>query len=150
MRRSSCDARGGVGDHLGGGRPYAGRAAAPARLDQSRAARTLPLAGVPVGVKESLDLAGTPASGGVEALAAGRASRDGRIVAALRAAGAVPIAKGNVAQLLWFAETDNPLYGRTANPHALDRSPGGSSGGDAALVAAGAVPVAVGTDLGGS
>jgi fatty acid amide hydrolase len=86
----------------------------------------------------------------VEALAAERARSDGRIVAALRAAGAVPIAKGNVAQLLWSAETDNPVYGRTSNPYALDRSPGGSSGGDAALVAAGVVPVAVGTDLGGS
>jgi fatty acid amide hydrolase len=86
----------------------------------------------------------------VEALAAARAPSDGRLAAALRAAGAVPIAKGNVAQLLWFAETENPVYGRTANPHALDRSPGGSSGGDAALVAAGVVPVAIGTDLGGS
>jgi fatty acid amide hydrolase len=121
------------------------------RLDRDRAAaRSLPLAGVPVSVKESLDLAGTPSSGGVEALAARRSERDGRVVAALRAAGATIIAKGNVAQLLWFAETDNPVYGRTANPHALDRSPGGSSGGDAALVAAGAVPVAIGTDLGGS
>ena len=123
--------------------------AAARRLDAAGAAG-LPLAGVPITVKESLDLAGTPSSGGVEALAAERARRDGRLVAALRAAGAVPIAKGNVAQLLWFAETDNPVYGRTSNPHALDRSPGGSSGGDAALVAAGVVPVAIGTDLGGS
>ena len=128
---------------------YDEAASAARRLDRD-GARVLALAGVPVTVKESLDLAATPSSGGVEALAAGRARRDGRIVAALRAAGAVPIAKGNVAQLLWFAETENPVYGRTANPHALDRSPGGSSGGDAALVAAGVAPIAIGTDLGGS
>jgi fatty acid amide hydrolase len=130
--------------------PLYDEAAADARRLDGGGAGGLPLAGVPVTVKESLDLAATPSSGGVEALAAGRARRDGRIVAALRAAGAVPIAKGNVAQLLWFAETENPVYGRTANPHALDRSPGGSSGGDAALVAAGVAPIAIGTDLGGS
>jgi Asp-tRNA(Asn)/Glu-tRNA(Gln) amidotransferase A subunit family amidase len=114
------------------------------------AGSALPLAGVPVSVKESLDLAGTPSSGGVEALANARAAEDGRIVRALRAAGAVPVAKGNLAQLLWFAETENPVYGRTSSPHAAGRSPGGSSGGDAALVAAGVVPVAIGTDIGGS
>src|SRR6185437_1203160 len=58
--------------------------------------------------------------------------------------------KGNVAQLNWYAESDNPVYGRTDNPWAAGRSPGGSSGGEAALVAAGVVPVAVGTDIGGS
>ena len=111
---------------------------------------TLPLAGVPVSVKESFEVTGTPACGGVEALAQTRSQHDAEVVAALRAAGAVPIAKGNLAQLLWFAETDNPVYGRTNNPWALDRSPGGSSGGDAALVAAGVVPLAIGTDIGGS
>ena len=112
--------------------------------------RRLPLAGVPVSVKESYEVAGTPACGGVEALASARSRRDADVVAALRAAGAVVVAKGNLAQLLWFAETDNPVYGRTNNPWALDRSPGGSSGGDAALVAAGVVPLAIGTDVGGS
>jgi fatty acid amide hydrolase len=132
--------------------PLYDEALAAARgLDADRpAARSGPLAGVPVSVKESLDVAGTPSSGGVEALAAELAAGDGRIVAALRTAGAVPVAKGNLAQLLWFAETENPVYGRTANPHATGRSPGGSSGGDAALVAAGVVPVAIGTDVGGS
>ena len=113
-------------------------------------ARRLPLAGVPISVKESFEVTGTPACGGVEALAGARSRRDADVVAALRAAGAVVVAKGNLAQLLWFAETDNPVYGRTNNPWALDRSPGGSSGGDAALVAAGVVPLAIGTDIGGS
>ncbi len=128
---------------------YEEAVAAALRLDQAGPPR-LPLVGVPVTVKESFDLAGTPSSGGVEALARTRVTSNAAVVDALHAAGAVVIAKGNVAQLLWFAETDNPVYGRTSNPHALDRSPGGSSGGDAALVAAGVVPVAVGTDLGGS
>jgi fatty acid amide hydrolase len=123
--------------------------AAARRLDE-RGAGDLPLAGVPVSVKESFDVAGAPTSGGVEALASTPATADAAVVRALREAGAVVLAKGNVAQLLWFAETENPVYGRTANPHDLDRSPGGSSGGDAALVATGAVPVAIGTDLGGS
>ena len=123
--------------------------AAAGALDAAEA-RGLPLAGVPVSVKESFEIAGTAASGGVLALADDRSRRDAAVVAALRAAGAVVVAKGNLAQLLWFAETDNPVYGRTNNPRALDRTPGGSSGGDAALVAAGVVPLAIGSDIGGS
>ncbi len=134
--------------------PELNAVAVPLYEEATAAARavdgTLPLAGVPVSVKESFEVTGTPACGGVEALAQTRSQHDADVVAALRAAGAVPIAKGNLAQLLWFAETDNPVYGRTNNPWALDRSPGGSSGGDAALVAAGVVPLAIGTDIGGS
>jgi fatty acid amide hydrolase len=128
---------------------YGEAAEAAAALDAATT-RRLPLAGVPISVKESFEIAGRAASGGVEALAGGRSRSDADVVAALRAAGAIVIAKGNLAQLLWFAETDNPVYGRTNNPWALDRSPGGSSGGDAALVAAGVVPLAIGTDIGGS
>jgi fatty acid amide hydrolase len=128
---------------------YEEAVAAARRLDEAPSPR-LPLAGVPVTVKESFDLAGTPSSGGVEALARTLATSNAAVIDALQVAGAVVIAKANLAQLLWFAETVNPVYGRTSNPHALDRSPGGSSGGDAALVAAGVVPVAIGTDLGGS
>ena len=109
-----------------------------------------PLAGVPISVKESIDVAGAPSTGGVVARAGTPVQRDADLVSALRAAGAMVVAKGNVAQLLWFAETDNPVYGRTSNPWSAVRSPGGSSGGDAALVAAGVVPVAIGTDSGGS
>jgi fatty acid amide hydrolase len=119
------------------------------RLDR-RAGEPLPLAGVPVSLKETIFVRGTPASAGVPALAGRPSARDGAIAAALSGAGAVPVAKGNVAQFLWFAETDNPVYGRTEHPLRPGRSPGGSSGGDAALVAAGVVPVAIGTDAGGS
>ena len=77
-------------------------------------------------------------------------TKDDPYVAALRAAGAIPIAKTNVPQLMIFTETDNPLYGRTNNPWDLERSCGGSSGGEAALIAAGASPLGLGNDIGGS
>lgn len=127
---------------------YAQAAAAAARIDARPAGR--PLEGVPVSLKETLSVRGTPCCAGVERLAGSRSRSDGAIARALRRAGAVILCKGNVAQLNWYAETDNPVYGRTDNPWAADRSPGGSSGGEAALVAAGVVPVAVGTDIGGS
>ena len=127
---------------------YAEAAAAAARIDDRPAGR--PLEGVPVSVKETLWVRGTPCCAGVERLAGSRSRSDGAVARALRRAGAVILCKGNVAQLNWYAESDNPVYGRTDNPWAADRSPGGSSGGEAALVAAGVVPVAVGTDIGGS
>ncbi len=108
------------------------------------------LEGVPVIVKESLWVRGTPCCAGIDRLAGVRSRRDGEIARSLRAAGAVVVGKGNVSQALWYAESENPVYGRTESPCAPGRSPGGSSGGDAALVAAGVVPVAVGTDIGGS
>ena len=92
--------------------PELNAVAVPLYEEATAAARAvdgaLPLAGVPVSVKESFEVTGTPACGGVEALAVARSQHDADVVAALRAAGAVPIAKGNLAQLLWFAETDNP------------------------------------------
>ncbi len=127
---------------------YAEAAAAAARIDARPAGRALE--GVPVSVKETLWVRGTPCCAGVERLAGSRSRADGAVARALRRAGAVILCKGNVAQLNWYAESDNPVYGRTDNPWAADRSPGGSSGGEAALVAAGVVPVAVGTDIGGS
>jgi len=127
---------------------YADASAAAARIDARPAGR--PLEGVPVSVKETLWVRDTPCSAGVPRLAGSRSRSDGAVARALRRAGAVILCKGNVAQLNWYAESDNPVYGRTDNPWAAGRSPGGSSGGEAALVAAGVVPVAVGTDIGGS
>ena len=139
--------RGGELNAVAGG-GFAAAAAAAARIDDRPAGR--PLEGVPVSVKETLWVRGTPCCAGVERLAGSRSRSDGAVARALRRAGAVILCKGNVAQLNWYAESDNPVYGRTDNPWAADRSPGGSSGGEAALVAAGVVPVAVGTDIGGS
>jgi fatty acid amide hydrolase len=109
-----------------------------------------PLAGVPITVKECLDLSGTASTFGVPARASARAMRDDPYVARLRAAGAIVLAKTNVSQLLIFTETDNPLYGRTNNPWNLQRSSGGSSGGEGAIIAAGGSALGLGTDIGGS
>lgn len=108
-----------------------------------------PLHGVPITVKECLDLAGTASTFGIDGRDA-KASHDAPPVARLRAAGAIVLAKTNVAQHLMFFETDNPRFGRTSHPSSSERSPGGSSGGEAALIASFASPLGLGTDLGGS
>jgi fatty acid amide hydrolase len=108
------------------------------------------LAGVPMSIKDQFLVAGTPSTLGLIGRREHRAAADGPLVARLRSAGAVPLVKGNVAQLLAYHESDNPLHGRTLNPWSAERTPGGSSGGDAALVASGAVPLAMTGDLGGS
>jgi fatty acid amide hydrolase len=109
-----------------------------------------PLHGVPITVKECLDLEGTPSTFGIESRANHRATADERHVARLRAAGAIVLGKTNVPQVLLSFETENPVYGRTVNPWDASRSPGGSSGGQAAIMAAGGAPLGLGTDLGGS
>jgi len=109
-----------------------------------------PLHGVPVSIKECLDVAGMPSTFGVPSRANDSAVADDPFVARWREAGAIVLAKTNVPQLMIFIECDNPLYGRTNNPWDLARAPGGSSGGEAALVAAGGSPLGLGTDIGGS
>ena len=120
--------------------------------DQLRAsgAQLAPLHGVPITVKECLDLEGSPSTFGLPSRANIPAERDDPYVARLRAAGAIIVGKTNVSQLLFFVEADNPLYGRTNNPWNLERTPGGSSGGQAAIIAAGGSPLGIGTDIGGS
>lgn len=108
-----------------------------------------PLGGVPVSVKECFPVRGLRTTLGIPGRD-GRDAHDAEIVTRLREAGAVIVGKANVPQAMWLHETDNPVWGRTSHPLAPDRGPGGSSGGDAALVAAGVVPLAVGTDLAGS
>lgn len=108
------------------------------------------LHGLPVTVKDQFDVAGLPTTFGVARLSGRRAEGDGPMVAALRGAGAVVIAKTNVPQGLGVYETVNGFLGRTNNPWDLARSPGGSSGGEAALIAAGASPLGLAADFGGS
>jgi fatty acid amide hydrolase len=109
-----------------------------------------PLAGLPITIKDCFDLAGTASTFGLTTRRDIVETRDDPYVAALRAAGAIPLVKTNVPQLLIYTESDNPLYGRTNNPWDLERSCGGSSGGEAALIAAGASPLGLGNDVGGS
>jgi fatty acid amide hydrolase len=106
--------------------------------------------GVPITVKESLDVAAMPSTYGLPSRARTVAEYDDPYVARLRAAGAIVLGKTNLSQLTLFIESDNPLYGRTNNPWNLKRTPGGSSGGQAAIVAAGGSPIGLATDIGGS
>ena len=76
--------------------------------------------------------------------------RDATVVARLRAAGGILVGKTNTPEFTWANETDNDVYGRTSNPYDLGRSPGGSSGGSASIVAAGGSPFDVGSDSGNS
>lgn len=109
-----------------------------------------PLAGVPVTIKECFDMVGTPSTFGVPWRSAHRAEADDPYVARYRAAGAIPLAKTNLPQFMFFTECDNPLYGRTENPWNGERSCGGSSGGEGAIIGAAASPLGLGNDIGGS
>src|SRR5687768_3223500 len=109
-----------------------------------------PLAGVPFTVKEMIDCAGMPSTYGCSTRSERRAGSDATIVRRLRAAGAIPIASTNIPEWgLWY-ETANLIYGRTSNPYDVRCTCGGSTGGEAALVASGASAFGVGSDIGGS
>ena len=106
------------------------------------------LLGLPMTVKESFNVAGLPTCWGVPAMNGRLAERDATAVARLKAAGAVILGKTNVAMWLADWQSDNPVYGRVNNPLDPARTAGGSSGGAAAAVASGMVPL--GSDIGGS
>ena len=106
--------------------------------------------GLPVTVTECFDVVGTPSTAGLTSRSGHRATADAPLVARLRAAGAIILGKTNVSQLLMYVESDNPVYGRTNNPSDLERSSGGSSSGEAAVIAAGGSLLGLGTDIGGS
>ncbi|MEO5938048.1 MAG: amidase family protein, partial [Sphingomonas sp.] len=114
------------------------------------AGETGPLLGVPMTVKESFDVAGLPTTWGLEAARDFVPKDDAVSVKRLKAAGAVILGKTNVPPLLADLQSNNPIYGRTNNPHNHDRVAGGSSGGAAAALAAGMVPLELGSDIGGS
>lgn len=109
-----------------------------------------PLHGVPLSVKSSIDVSGHRCEAGSRLRSGYIAPTDAPLVARLRAAGAVILGVTNTPELLMAWETDNLLYGRTNNPWDLDRTPGGSSGGEAAAIAAGLSSGGVGSDGGGS
>ena len=110
----------------------------------------LPLLGVPVTVKDAFNVAGLPTTWGIPGTENALAAEDAVVVRRLKAAGAIVIGKTNVAMHLADWQSSNPIFGTTNNPWDLARTPGGSSGGSAAALAAGYVPLEFGTDLGGS
>ncbi len=126
------------------------RQAEEADLARKRGDALGPLHGLPMSVKESIATAGLPVTLGVKRRQGTAQERDAVIVRALKEAGAIVLGKTNVPQFLLFHEADNPIWGRTANPFDLGRVPGGSSGGEAAALAAGLTPLGIGTDIGGS
>jgi len=109
-----------------------------------------PLHGIPITVKDSIDVAGFASTWGVKEFKDNRPARSAPIVDALTAAGAIVFGKTNIPWFALSSETFNDLHGTTNNPWDLSRSPGGSSGGSAAALAAGLTCLEVGSDSGGS
>lgn len=108
------------------------------------------LQGVPITMKEAFDVAGMQTTGGLKRRKGLIQHRDAEVVSRLKAEGAIILGKTNTPELCFCQETDNKLYGRTNNPHDLTRTAGGSSGGEAAMIAAGAAAAGLGSDIGGS
>jgi Asp-tRNA(Asn)/Glu-tRNA(Gln) amidotransferase A subunit family amidase len=131
---------------------------APDVLDQARAReRELnhesapgPLHGVPVTVKDTIATAGVRSTSGSRLLTQYLPDNDASVVARLKRAGAIILGKTNTPEMAIPYETDNPVFGRTNNPHDLTRTPGGSSGGEAAAIAAHLSSAGIGSDLSGS
>lgn len=106
-----------------------------------------PLHGVPFTVKDSIDTAGTPTQRGSPIFRGRVPEVDAVSVQRMKAAGAILLAKTNLPEFSYSTESDNLLTGRTNNPWSLERTPGGSSGGESAAIAAGLSPIGLGTDL---
>ena len=111
---------------------------------------TGPLHGVPVTIKEAIAVAGLPWTNGSRLSADVVADRDAASVRRLRSAGAIVIGKTNVPEFCAWFDTDNDVYGRTCNPRDHARTPGGSSGGESAALAARMSPLGLGSDLASS
>lgn len=135
-----------------GAKAMADADAADQVLEQCRSNGTQPppLCGVPITVKDCFEVAGTAATLGIANRTNDVAADDSPLVARLRKAGAVLLGKTNIPQAMLLHCCDNPVFGRTLHPADPARGPGGSSGGEAAIVAAGGSVAGLGGDLGGS
>jgi len=126
------------------------RAAARVADDTLKSGDRRPLLGIPMTVKESFNVAGLPTTWGFPEARGFVPVEDAVAVQRLRAAGAIIIGKTNIATAVSDWQSFNAVYGTTTNPWDVSRSPGGSSGGSAAALAAGFVPLEIGSDLRGS
>ena len=106
--------------------------------------------GVPFTIKENIDVAGQPTTQGIPALAEAIPPQNAPIVDRMLGSGAIPIGRTNLPDLGLRIHTDSTLYGRTKNPWNLERTAGGSSGGEGAALASGMSPIGLGNDIGGS
>jgi aspartyl-tRNA(Asn)/glutamyl-tRNA(Gln) amidotransferase subunit A len=120
------------------------------KLGESPAARSLPLGGTPVAIKDNMVIEGTRTTCGSKILGSYHAPYTATVVERLRAAGAIVIGKTNLDEFAMGSSTENSAFGPTRNPWDISRAPGGSSGGSAAAVAAGMAGTALGSDTGGS
>ena len=109
-----------------------------------------PLHGVPLTIKDTIETKGLRTTAGSRLLIDHVPDRDATVVARLKAAGAIILGKTNTPEMAAYYESDNPVFDRTNNPHDLNRTPGGSSGGEAAAIAACLSPAGIGSDLAGS
>ncbi len=123
-----------------------------AQADRDLAAGRIhgPMHGVPFTVKENIDVAGTPTTNALVALAEAMADRDAPVVERMRSAGGIPIGRTNLPEMGLRIHTDSALHGLTRNPWNSTRTAGGSSGGEASAIASGMSPIGLGNDIGGS
>src|SRR5438552_8668952 len=126
------------------------RQARKAEAAVNRGANLGPLHGVTISIKSSIEVSGFRCEAGTKLRQGTVASQDAPLVSRLRDAGVIILGTTNTPELLMAWETDNLLYGRTNNPWDLTRTPGGSSGGEAAAIASGRSAAGVGSDGGGS
>jgi amidase len=130
--------------------PELARAEADAADARRSAGERAPLLGLPLTIKDALEVRGYVSACGSFAREGFRPERDATVVARLREAGAIVLGKTNVPEYCWAGESDNMLYGRTNHPRDVTRTPGGSSGGEAAILATDASPAGMGSDGGAS